>query len=71
MPISIFDKLKRLCPTSITNYNPQPSTVRVAIGEPITTHDTFQVPFEIANGTSTETMNQTILGLPFSKNTTF
>ena len=73
MPISIFNKIKRFCPKSITNYNPQPSTVKVATGASITTHGTFQAFFEIAKEIFTETFilmetkNQTILGLPFSE----
>ena len=71
MPISIFIKSKRLCPKTITNYNPQPSTVEVATSASITTHGTFQASFRIANESFTEaiilieTMNQTIFGLPF------
>ena len=71
MPLSIFNKLIRTCPKAITQYNPQPSTVKVANGASITTHGTFQASFKIANETFTETfilmetMNQTILGLPF------
>ena len=71
MPLSIFNNLKRLCPKTITNYNPQTSTVKVATGTSIATHGTFQASFKIANEPFTEifilmeTMNQTILGLPF------
>ena len=71
MPISILNKSKRLCPKTITNYNPKPSTVKVATGASITTRGTFQASFRIANENFTETfilmetMNQTILGIPF------
>ena len=73
MPIATFQKLQRLCPKSISNYNPETSTVKVANGASVTTHGTFRA-FKIAGETFSETfllmqtMNQTILGLSFFEN---
>ena len=71
MPLNIFEKLQKHCPSSISNYNPETSTVKVANGASVTTFGTFKAHFKIANEPFTETfilmksMNQTILGLPF------
>ena len=71
MPLNVFQKLQRQCPSAISNYNSQQSTVKVANGASVPTFGTFKATFSIANETFTEnflilkTMNQTILGLPF------
>ena len=71
MPLNIFKKLQKESPTSITNFDPTPSSIKVANGSLVPTYGTFKATFNIANEKFTDTflllktMNQTILGLPF------
>ena len=71
MPLNIFKKLQKESPTSITNFDPTPSSIKVANGSLVPTYGTFKATFNIANEKFTDTflllktLNQTILGLPF------
>ena len=55
MPITIFQKLQRLCPKTITNYNSATSSVKVANGDSVTTYGTFRASFKIAGESFAET----------------
>ena len=55
MPRSTFQKLQRICPKSISNYNPLQSTEKVANRDSVTTFGTFKDSLKIAVESFTET----------------
>ena len=48
MALYNFQRLQRLCPSVIANYNPQESTVKVTNGAFVPTFRTFKGEFSIA-----------------------